>query len=55
MIKESRHPKLTDRDWQFFPGETASSVFRRLRELKGPYRQCVASSHHNTNTNTHGL
>jgi hypothetical protein len=50
MIKELRRQKLTEWDWQFFPGETASSVFRRVRELKSPHRQCVASSHHNKNT-----
>jgi hypothetical protein len=44
MIKELRRPKLTECDWQFPPGETASSVFRRVRKLKSPHRQCVASS-----------
>jgi hypothetical protein len=32
MIKELRRPKLTEHDWQFFPGETASSVFPRVRD-----------------------
>jgi hypothetical protein len=55
MIKELRRPKLTERDWQFFPrrnGVIGISARARL-ELKSPHRLCVASSHHNTNT--HGL
>jgi len=52
MIKELRRPKLTECDWQFFPRRNGVIV-RRVRELKSPHRQCVASSHHNTNT--HGL